>query len=74
MRSNYKIENLALLEAEQLKLAPQGGTTFVWLDTELAAGAGHAVENLMHSTGGNTLMAATALCEVVSSAGRGATA
>ena len=60
MRSRYAIENLERLAAESA-----GRPRFVWLDTELADGAGAAVENLMHSTGGNVLVAASSLCDRV---------
>ena len=68
LRSSYGIERLAALAARS---AREGGPQFVWLDTELVRGAGTAVENLMHSTGGNTLVAATALCDRVDVYGAG---
>jgi hypothetical protein len=87
LRSLYSIETLAALSsspsaAEEATRAsgrprhterrgPTMGPTFVWLDAELVDGAGGAVENLLHSTGGNTLIAAAALCDHVDVYGAG---
>ena len=49
----------------------RGGPLFVWLDADAVSGAGEAFENMMHSTGGNTLVAATALCDQVDVFGAG---
>ena len=43
----------------------------MWLDAEAVQGAGEAFENMMHSSGGNTLVAATALCDRVDVFGAG---
>jgi hypothetical protein len=70
MRSLYSIENLAAL-SESAANARGQGPVFAWLDPDSVTGAGEAVENMMHSTGGNAMVAATALCDSVDVFGAG---
>ena len=62
MRSLYSIETLTSIADYYSASSPAGAApVFVWLDPDAVIGAGGAVENMMHSSGGNTMIAAMAV-------------